>query len=396
MQELMKGNERGTKVLAIFKDLLRDEERILQSIALGVLIRNDDALGPNLPISGAVGDKRVSIIKEMDEWIDAWLWRDYIFHEYRLQKMRAEGFTELCQWEALFEYLKDLDNDLLDRNGRRIGRCVEKTWIFDMTEPELLRRYRCDSWPPWWSQTDEYLIIYWEMCRGGYGKELVGEQRVLNGICDVLMSGGSVPPFIFKIIEDAARRARVRRFHEYETWYHLSRLLFCLWIWNLDIENNPDVPMISWNLTLDVLLMRDDGFAEYRKELCARVLSRILDMRPEMRNLLSGNERGFMTVQLLKEMLKSGKRNWQAASLMALLRIDEESIGSNLPCSGKVGDERVSVLGLMGFWIWRWKCGKQFVYEDRLRKMKASGWVSLSDIEQWESFGVCLKKLESD
>jgi hypothetical protein len=379
--QLLKGNERGAKAVAMFKDMLRDPQRLAQTVALRVLVRINEDVCSNLPICGT-GDERMSIIKKMDNWIDAWLSRDHDFHEYQLQKMKEDGFGEISQWEAFVEYLKDLDHDLIDRNGRQLRQCKERTWIVDETETHFKQEFQFDPWPPQWCETNESLMSRWKSCKTAYRR-----CRMLYAVSRVVTAGGTLPPCIVDILEDIAKRALFVDSIHYANW--LSYLLLCFASSILEIDDSRRLPNVIWELTIGLLLLPKDPFTVHRDELLGRNLCEVLDIWPEMQSLLNENEKA---VQKLHEMLYGENQACKSSALAVLLRIEGDPIGNGFPCCGKVGDDRISALKRMDVWI----CNKKKSFrEDELKKMKASDWMSSEDIERWEAFAGCLKGLES-
>jgi hypothetical protein len=161
----------------------------------------------------------------------------------------------------------------------------------------------------------------------------------------------------------------------------------------LEIDHSPNLAKMLWDLAITILLLAYDGWFEGRWETSARTLSRILDIWPEMKELLKANDKA---VEVLWNMLRSEKREWQASSLEVLLRIDDEWIGENLPCSGKVGDERISVLKRMDGWILKWERRKRSFHEKELSRMNWNEWMSLGDIVRWKSFVDCMESWDHD
>jgi hypothetical protein len=109
--------------------------------------------------------------------------------------------------------------------------------------------------------------------------------------------------------------------------------------------------------------------------------------------LLKANDKA---VEVLWSMLRSKNRGWQASSLAVLLRIDDEWIGENLPCSGKVGDERISVLKRMDVWIWKWERRKRSFHDKELSRMNWNDWMSSDDVVRWKSFVDCMESWDHD
>jgi hypothetical protein len=388
MVSFLEETENGRKSIGVLQDMLMDRNRLMQCRSLLVLFRLSGVIDADLPTSGKTGDDRVTVLKRMDDWTWVWWRKEYDTMEDDLVRMRENGSKDVALWESFSDYLKSLERPDIFGDNEEYGEIVEAESRGEprvMSDSELKKQFRCDTWPPRWFENDKTIMDHW---RGSISGFFGGwNYKALDTIRSVILSSRCVPSCLCDILRDIRERRPFEKDSEYD-W------LLSLFLYDLSsgqfggFEECPGLPEICLDLLFSLILLRIGQILWIEGGLILNVTAiwRMLITWDDLCELLDGDQRAWAVWEMLRKTAMRGGRKLKAWTLLVLYRTNLAVSGPAWPVYGWRRDQRQSILKEMDAWVWAGYRKRWDFHKAKLDKMKREGEMSMGDISLWESF----------